>query len=83
MLRGLLSRTQTASRWAPGLRQLANALTKDNADCADTLRSALRLVSFCLGDEQAALRERAAEKERWVFAIGVPAPHHRVLPPDI
>jgi hypothetical protein len=64
MLRSLLARTQGSFRWAPGLRQLADALTKDQADCSDTLRSALRLSTFNLGDEATALEERAAEKGR-------------------
>jgi hypothetical protein len=62
ILRGLLSRLHVDPRWAPGLRQVADAMTKDQAEAHDTLRVALKSCKFCLGREEDALEERAKEK---------------------
>ena len=63
VLREILERIQGSERWAPGIRQLADGLTKDKAEGMDTLR-ATRLHQYILGSEDTALKERHAEKER-------------------
>jgi len=59
-----LQRTGTVLRWAPGGVQLADMLTKNAADPADTWRAFLRKKTFCLADEETALRLRAEERAR-------------------
>ena len=62
-LRECLVRTKTALRWAPGVHQLADVLTKDAAGPADSWKAYCRQEWYRLADEDEALQLRAAEKE--------------------
>jgi hypothetical protein len=64
VLKEIQKRLATAIRWAPGLFQLADILTKDHADAADFFRATARSGKYCLGQEEEALARRAREKQR-------------------
>ena len=58
-LREALTRLSAQLRWAPGAHQLADVLTKDAADPADTFRGHMRTGRFQLANEERALAMRA------------------------
>ncbi len=61
IIRDAVKRAGLTMRWAPSALQLADALTKASADCADTLRGVLRRGQYQLRSEEEALRRRAEE----------------------
>ena len=62
-IKSALARTKTILRWAPGTRQLADVLTKDNSDVADTWRAHLSQGQYRLADEELALKMRAQARD--------------------
>ena len=58
-----LSRLSCKLRWGPAAVQLADVLTKDKADPADSWRAYLKTNRFRLANEQEALELRARERE--------------------
>jgi len=65
-LRETLARIGLPLRWAPTQVQLADGLTKSDADAIDYLRATLREGVYELADEEATMSRRAQEKQRRV-----------------
>ena len=63
-VRSHLGRLQCRVRWIPTRIQLADSLTKNDAEAIDLLRSCMRRGRYEICDEDTAMEARALEKER-------------------
>lgn len=63
IIRDLLTRVQGRIRWVPTWLQLADALSKENADAMDNLRGAMQNNQYQMSSESANM-ELAAEQKR-------------------
>ena len=63
-IRSHLRRLGVSCRWIPTRIQLADSLTKNDAEAIDLLRSTMRRGRYEISDEDEAMEARAHEKER-------------------
>ena len=76
VLKQHLQRLGLPCRWAPTTAQLADCLTKSDADAMDHLRATMRSGRYQLSDEDATMKARAEEKERRLSCTRLLRRHH-------
>ena len=64
IIRETLQRIGACVRWAPTWLQLADALTKENAEAMDILRAAMVTNQYHLHDESLMMRAAAEERSK-------------------
>ena len=62
LLKQALRKAGAEIRWAPGTRQIADALTKDAVEGNDAMKGVIKQATYAIGAEERALEVREKEK---------------------